>query len=276
MKILSGLSISAFFFAASSSLTYAQDCPSYVGQTVSYTDVNELVSKLKKVPTIKDEFETTAQFQERQSKAAEGLVTPLFIPAIFDNEYVKYDADNETLNVKSFAISNVNTNYDAVFGYGGPMYEKVEYNMLGDNVDAVVKYDEKVTGSYVATNSFGVSTQVTRVTRNVVSIFDHKGEYGESAFTPPREQGGGYPDNVVASFTNTPVNIARKAKTTLGGGFLVALRAPYYVEGIDDSHSPTINNPREITVDLKVIMADILCGVLTDENNKVFASFTSR
>jgi hypothetical protein len=89
------------------------------------------------IPRFKDEFETSAQFEERRAAALAKCQQRYLIEAPVDPEYVRYDADKQVLIVAIYALTNTSASSDelsAVFGYGSELSKagaEVKYDILG-------------------------------------------------------------------------------------------------------------------------------------------------
>ena len=209
-------------------------------------------------------------FEARVANAMQALPSALIIPGIFSEEYAVYDADSGVLNIQAYALRNVNTSYEYVFGYGSPFYGEVEYSTLG-NRGVVVFQGEEVTGSYTASNAFGAATRVTEITRTHHAIFEGEtARYNETFFVEQQEGAG-------AQIGAVPMSIpdAQAFKATGQVAFVVAPKWPFYAEGVR-SWEPTISNPTDVTQPISVIVADIQCGLLLLADNTVIAAFETR
>lgn len=251
-------------------LANAQTCQTYVGQTVTLNSFDSVAATLKAMPTTKGEYETTATFEARVAAARGAMPETVIIPGIFSAKYVTYDADSGTLKVQAYALSNVNTDYSYVFGYGRPFYEKVKYSSLG-NRDAVVFQSETATGSYVASNAYGAKATVTKITRLHKAIFEgEQGSYNEDLFVDQKP-------GVDALLGTVPMSIpdAQALKANGKVAFVVKPKWPFFAEGrrLGDA---TISNPIEVTNPIQVIVGDIQCGLLLTPTNKVVAAYTTR
>ncbi|WP_343755586.1 hypothetical protein, partial [Rhodovulum strictum] len=81
---------------------------------MSFDQAWDLVSA---IPNIRDEFERTADFEERQVQALTAVPEIVAVQFPIDREHLRYDADAQALLVRSFALSNiVADNHSAVFG----------------------------------------------------------------------------------------------------------------------------------------------------------------
>jgi hypothetical protein len=154
-----------------------QTCEAYVGQTVTPTPFDTAAAVLKKMPATKGEYETTVAYEARMAAARGSLPSTLIVAYKLNPEYLKYNADAGSLDVISYALRNINTDYSAVFGYNTPYYDKVEYNSF-DNLDLVLSQTERFTGSYIGSNAFGARVTVDKIFRVDKAIFEGEAEFG--------------------------------------------------------------------------------------------------
>jgi hypothetical protein len=252
------------------SVSWAQACDTYVGQSVTPSSFDSVAQVLRTIPSRKDEFETTAQFETRVASARSSIPDTVIIPGIFSPEYVTYDADTASLRVQPFALRNLNTDYARVFGFGTPLDGAVEYGVY-DNRDVVVFQQETSTGTYRGTNAYGASVTVTEITRLQQAIFEGKGEGPlETLFANLRIG----PDPVIGTI---PMGIpeARAIKESGRVAFVVSPKWPYYAEGTR-YWEPNITNRIDVTNPIEVIIGDIRCGLLMTASNYVVAAFETR
>ncbi len=243
---------------------------SFVGRTVTLASFDSVANILKALPTTKGEYETSAAFEARVAAVRDTMPATFIIQGIFDAEYVTYDADAGVLKVRAYALRNLNTDYDYVFGYGSIYYEKVKYSSLG-NRDVVVFQSETPTGSYVATNAFGAKVTVRKARRLQQAIFEGEAaRYGEDIFV---EQAPGV--EALLGTVRMTIPEAQALKATGKVAFVVKPQWPYYAEG---THlwEATNSNPLEVTNPIQVIVGDIQYGLLVDSANKVIAAFATR
>lgn len=249
----------------------AQDvCPAYVGQTVTPTTIDAAIATVSKVPGVKGEFETTAQFEARQAAASGGTLGRMIVAKAPERKYFEYDADGGKLRIKSYAFDNINVDYDDVFGYGTKYYEKVKYSHLSYNLDVVMSETEVPTGSYVGGNAFGAKTRVTKKTRTTKVIFDHDAaSYSEGLFP------GADKNAVIGELALSPAE-AQRLKATMRVAFAITPKAPYFASGVKNWGDATIDNPEEVRQPISVVIADIQCGLLLDAGGKVLAAYPTR
>ena len=157
-------------------------CRAHVGQTIAPQTFEAVQSLLRQIPNEKGEFETTAAFEQRVSKARGALPKSIFVSAPLDTKHVVYNADKARFDVASYAIQNLNSDYSSVFGYGAKLAGKVPFNPANENVAVTLSSAEVMRGSYAATNAFGVRATVVKIDRNEDAIFDRSGSLSDKLF----------------------------------------------------------------------------------------------
>lgn len=249
--------------------SFAQTCDAYVGQTVALDVFDTVAAILKAIPSEKGEYETTAQFEARLAEAKKALPERVVIQGLFSSKYADYDADAGALRLKAYAFRNLNTSYRDVFGYGTPHNGKVYYGF--DNRDVVVFEEETQTGSYTASNSYGASTTVAQITRLQKAIFESVERNSRNDLFLDQVQG------TEAWIGDIPMTIpeAQAIKSSGKVAFVAQPKWPFYAEG-EKRWKPSISNPRDVSNPIQVIVADIQCGLLLTEDDKVVAAFTTR
>lgn len=248
----------------------AQTCATYVGQMVAPLDIDDIMTPFGAIGP-KSEFETTDQYNARKGAAVTKLGATLIVKkAPEDRKHLVYDADTQRLNIVSYAFRNLGFNSDALFGPGAPYRGVMDAGYI--NIDVVIEEDEKVTGTYEASNSYGAKTVVSKVFRRTRGIFEAKAVYGKDALFPAAQGDA----NIAGSIAMSPQD-AMRLKPTLQFAFVIAPKVPYYLSALYDYPStPTIRNPREVKNEVSALIADIQCGLVLDPVNNVLGAFETR
>lgn len=248
-----------------------QTCAAFVGQSVQAQSFDNAVARFAGM-TPKSEFETTAQFEARQARAVEGLGGAIILEkAPDDRKFFEYDADRQVLRILPFAFDNQQFPAWEAF-YSAGLNGAVEVS-TSDNIDVVISSNDRITGSYEATNGFGAKTTVASVTRTVKAVFDHGPKLGgrrEALF--PGSFNANYTVNPVGEIQMTP-DQARALKPLLRIGFVALPRAPFVVKGSTKTGRTTIQNPRDVTMDFTILTADIQCGLVMDQGGTVLGAY---
>lgn len=249
----------------------AQTCASYVGQQITPVGIGAALAAVARIPQKKDEFESTAQFSARTS-AATATVSRLFVVSTpLDPQFIKYDADAQQFDIASFAIRNLNTDWDAVFGYDRPLAGAVSYGP--DNLDVVVQKSEAVVGRYRGGNAYGASTTIVQIKRTVKAIFDREAKDRESLFFDRQQRDPA--DNIIAHISVASAK-ASLLRNSMRAALVVAPKAPWFASGVKQWGDPTIDDPREIREEISALIADIQCALITDGNGTVLVAVTTR
>lgn len=224
-------------------------------------------SALKGVSADKGEYETTAAYEARMSAARSALPSTIIISSRLDPEYLKYNADAGSLEVTSYALRNINTDYSSVFGYGTPYYDKIKYSSY-DNIDWVVSQTESKTGSYIASNAFGAHVRVDKIFRMDEAIFEGEADFGTDFWLPADKD---------AKLGSIPMSVdeAKQFKATGKAAVVVEPKWPFYAEGIKH-WEPNFESRIDVTNPVRVIVADIQCGLLLSAANKVVGAYSTR
>lgn len=245
-------------------------CEQYVGKKLSPSSYDDVMAVVSKIPSLKDEFETTDTFNKRVADSKVGLPETFIIGyALHDKKYLKYDADNGYFNVKTYTFNNVSKpSYDYVF-WENP--HEIEYGSSRDNVDLPVSKNEQITDSYEGSNAFGATVKVIKIKRMTNLIFDKKGSrkrsYGDYLFRDLTNKVG--VNTIPMSITQ-----AKAFKAEVRAAVLIKPKPPYFAQG-RKRHRPEVDFPQDIDEHINVIIADIQCVFLMDGDNKVLASYAT-
>lgn len=87
------------------STPYAQNiCAPFLEQTVQPVSASVLWPQLAKVPSIKDEYETTPAFEARVAKAMGAITAPVIVEVPIQREFITYNADANRLDIQSYVF----------------------------------------------------------------------------------------------------------------------------------------------------------------------------
>lgn len=142
---------------------------------------------------------------------------------------------------------------------------------LGSNVlGLAIASEETPTGTYRGQNAYGASWEIVNITREVDAIFDSvTSRYDQKLF------GRGYGADFKWDIPIPPES-ARQFKETIKGALIVSPNAPFFIESSQSSGGRiTMQNPRDVTQNARVIIADIRCAVLTSQDNLVLFAVTT-
>lgn len=251
----------------------AQNCAGLLNTQiapVSFDAATRLFSGGSGAAITKDEFETTAQFEARQAAARSNMPASLFVSLPVDMDQIAYNADTGAFEIKTYAVANIGADWFTVF-YGSPYYNTMGTGIIGSALAVVLSSEDRPTGTHMGKNGYGAEWEITEVHRDVNIIFEGKpANYGSTLF-----QNNSGPAPIWS--LPVPVAEARAFKPKIHAAALIAPKAPYYFENTQDSTARiTVQNPRDLTQESHVIVADIQCVVITDDvNNVVLAVSTN-
>jgi hypothetical protein len=218
-----------------------------------------VIAKLSKLPHNKDEFESTQAYTARLRAAQASLAKTYIISVPFDPAYAVYNADAQKFEVQSFALRNVNTDYSLLFGHRSV------------NLDLVVSRKEVPTGKYIGSNSYGARATIVKVKKVTKAIFEREQESWELEqnqalfFLLPK------PGSIIIEISADPAR-ARVLKASMRGAVIITPKPPFFLSGSVPHPEPTINDPRDISETLQVVIADFKCGLVMDGYNIVLGA----
>ena len=250
-------------------------CRSYVGKTPALSSFEAAAVAVPKL-VLKDEFETTAQFEKRRRSQEQSLTRKsLVISVPVDRDYIEYDADAEQLEVGSLAFGVSALAETAQTGLAATMVlreEGLEASLLdGGNIAIFLGSIEKVTGSYFARNGLGIAVRVTEVDKTTRAIFDKEnasGALGQARIRAAMFPMAEIPPHLGASL-KLPAMQAKELKSSLKLAYLVEPRAPFLVTGSIDSFPATFPSAKKVNEKFRFLIADIQCGFVLDKAGKV-------
>lgn len=254
---------------AASAANAQRGCASYTNQIVTPVSIDSALSSFSGLGP-KGEFETTAQYQARRAAALGGSATrPLIISKVPEGQnYFEYNADAGVLGIKSYAFHNTTMDTFSAF-YTAGAQSKIPVSTIS-NIEALISRTESVIGAYTAGNAYGAQVEVSRIQWTTKAIFDRESNLSEGLF--PAADNSPYLVGTLA----VPPAAAQRLKPTLQVAFVVVPKEPFTVSGTHKPGRVTIQNPRDITEDFSILIADIQCGLLLDEKNRVLGSYPTR
>ena len=243
------------------------ECAEVTGQTVALQAPEEVWKHLEGQQTTKSEFETSAQFAARMRETSQQLNIPFAVEGTYNPDHVVYNADAQELTVGVYARDNL---ADGVDGVEGRLNRQVLPSRWDDKASIGLKEMEYADGEYVGQNAFGATTRVTIIRRERYSVYDQvlssKKEWHTE--TTRTDSFHGVSMQVAAVRLRANLENARALKTNMRVGVIIRPKAPY-VATTEKHWRATIDDPREVTQITHIIIADLLCAVLTDENGRV-------
>jgi len=254
-------------------------CPVSDGEVVQMLSGSEAFERLSATALTKGEFETTEQFEARKAQAGGTTNEPLLIETIFDNENVKYDADNGRFIVVTYAWDNVG--YDWRTALAGGKEHGIETGYRGQH-GIVVEQDTQIGKTYTASNSYGASTEVTEVIETTYAIYDRDSkEFSSTDWNSEFEHehsvtpGSSVTIGAPAVSVFVPIERAKEIKGKLNAGVYVLPKGPRVIKG-QGSFSATMRNPYDKDLQYRTIVADMLCAVITDGSGTVLKTVSTK
>ena len=254
---------------ASSAGTQAQSCTDYVGKPVIPTTLEAAITMLSRLPAGKSEYETTAAYNARMEQARRSLPSQLIIPTSIQRNSISYNADSQILSVDKYVgLPYPSARYDDAKTRSGDTLA----NLLGtasgysfENKSLVLTYSAVKTGSYTASNAFGVSARVTQYAETTTAIF--------SGVEPRPYSSGQLPE--IDSYVRLKASPAeaKAARMTIRSAIVIDPKPPFYVAGNIDPVTPTLEgrtlySPRK----LRVLVGDIRCTLYMKGDGTVIAA----
>lgn len=238
-------------------------CRGYVDTTVRAVSIDEAISSYSSASP-KDEYETTIAFKTRRDAALPTEKTIAVRVPVKGATSFTYDADKNALAVLGYAFLG-SGGFNPFHLLGSSAADLSD----GQNLNVMISSQDTDKGSFRATNGFGAVSNVTRVSRDSKVIFD-----GNRANIAPRLDifTSGFRTNIVG-YIPLEASEAKRLKPLLRLAFAVAPQEPYVVTVEYSGGAPTLADPREINERTTVLLADIQCGLVMDEFDKVLASF---
>lgn len=257
-----------------------------MGSPISF---EQAFNEIQPIPRFKGEFETAAQFQQRQADARTGRRERYLIATPVDPERVRYDADQQLLLVTVYALTNVRTSQDelyAMFGWSSELDKagvEIEYGSItSSRIEWAFPRERRVTGNYDGQNAFGVTATIVQEEMTATGIFERQGDRGGGVLDGEDVWFRRQPRDVEVSLRSAfqiKANVDRARALKQPGGLraavLVAPRFPFYATGVDRK-TPTISSPIDRTTNVRYIIGDIQAVALYDASGRLIAVRESR
>lgn len=263
----------------------AERCGISVGDRVAFHDPAQVYGQMQGMRLVKDEFETTAAFERRVAEARQTFNKPILLRGIYSREHTNYDADNSRIVMQRYAWDNLGFGWDDVFGYNNSY--GIEAG-LSNNHATALKSNERVIGTFVGSNAYGASVEVTQISRISYGVFDRKSNsYREETWRNEirvlndqdkelqrKYEEWGMEFEIRKTFGRPAVLIpmsvdeAKRIISKLQVGILVRPKKPFVAEG-ERYWGAKIDRPEEIKANYRVIVADMICAVIADDGGRV-------
>ena len=176
-------SIALTLLMTSGGAANADVCPVKVGEIAQFVEPRKVYDTLKALDLRKSEYETRQEFEARVSKAMnhDVVATTHLLRGTYFPDNVTYVAEREEFVVEEYAWDNLGVGWEDVFGgwgtYDGKQLSKnpwgvEEIGMLTPVQGVGLLSEERVTGTYMASNAMGATVEVTEIERSVYAVFD--------------------------------------------------------------------------------------------------------
>lgn len=260
-----------FLFLFSATSEAANKCLANPGDQIEILEPKAVFESLINPITDKGEFETTEEFDLRTRDRISELTQPIWVKATFDPTYAKFDADSSSFIIKTYAWDNLGVGVKSVF-HSGNQYG-IDPGFSPRKVG--LSNERNPTGhSYIAKNSMGAEVTVFEVEQNHFGIYDRPGEWGGAATankwitdsTAKSDYGSDDPSISVKMDREQ----AKRFRTTTTAAILVRPKPPFKAHNVHRM-TPTFTSPIEGNWHTYIIVADILCAALTNEDDQVIA-----
>lgn len=237
-------------------------CEISIGDKVIFRDPVEIYALMHDMQLTKDEFETTEAFENRVAEATSAFSEPILLRGTYDREQTNYDADNSHIVMKRYAWDNLGFGWNDVFGYENDYGIKAN---LTDNHATTLQSNERVTGTFIGSNAYGASMEVTQILRTSYGIFDRANDSRKETW-----EGEVWVGKHASPAVLIPMSVdeARRVISKLQVGILAKPRKPFVAEG-KRHWDAKVDNPKEVTAKYYVIVADMICAVITDDQGRV-------
>lgn len=267
--ILSMLGIILVPAAAGAECSYAG------GDRVQFSAPEDVAGILRAAAPQKDEFETSAEFELRQTAASAGLANEtVLVRTKYDPKYVRYDADRERFLVSEYAWGNVIGSFDKVFGYGNT-YSFPQVSISSNNLGQGLMVRERIIGRYEASNAFGKTLTILEIDRIRYGVIDTVLDTflpdSADAWRLDYPSSGNYlAGNAIHAgvYLPVPISRARELKPMLQFGIEFSPREPFIAYGTD-YWAPRADRPTEIHEQIVTFIGDIRCVVIADGEGAV-------
>jgi hypothetical protein len=242
---------------------------------------DRVFAEVQQVPRLKNEFETTAQFDERQASARAKCASLYLIATPVDPEHVRYDADKQALIVATYALTNTLASSDelgSLFGYSSELHKagaEVGYS-FSSNVAWSFPRECNNVGVYQGSNAFGATVDIVKQEIIARGIFERRGAlHQEDVWVKAPDQHVKASPPVAFEIKVDPSTAKALKENGLRAAVLVAPRPPFHAVGID-RFSPTIRAPYDRTTEVRYLIGDIQCAAIYDSSGKLLATRPTR
>ena len=237
------------------------------------TPLSTLVSKAKALRLRKDEYETTAAFEARATKAGSATFSSPLTILWAQPRLTKFDADRGVVMVERYTVNTT----CAMYRFELP----VEFSNV--HIGPEGKYDWQKqdrpycitrpagrtdAGSYTASNAYGATANVRSVKDTEQGIYLGTGLIGLDYFPKPDPT-----SDAKDPWLEAPATVAEAKSLATNAALIITVkpRAPYFATGHYYAGA-TISSPTSVTTNLDMVIGIPTCVTLVDRvSGKVFA-----
>ena len=254
----------------------ASDCTGMVGQTIELQAPEQVWKTLEGQQLTKDEFETSAQFAARMRQRGPEANRIITVEGTYDPKHVVYNADAEEFTIAVYVWDNLADGINAIDGKLNKQALPSNWRALSRKASICLKVANYSGGEYVGQNAFGATAKVMKIRRERYSVYDRilPGEIEWRTETMLKHSSYGTVLNSPAVLLQANIADARALKMNMRVGVVIRPKTPY-VATTERYWDAKINDPREINGTTHIIIADILCVVLTDKNGRILKTIDS-
>lgn len=258
----------------------AQYCQQVFAQPFVISDKKQLLDRVAE-NSAKDEFETTEEYRSRLRKSlletGGQYPSAVFVKWNLDPQYIRYDADTQTLTIKEYAVSNLSPESETLFGRDSLLARRGinnEYTVLTDDLVLTFEHQEEVTGSFVGQNAFGATTRIQKLSHHVSGVFERPGRHGESVWSIDKISDRNPGDLGINAFViSAPPDLARQLLENAVVVLSMKLKYPYYAEG-EKHYEARITNPYQHSYFYQYLIADMQCMALAGSGDEIISTRT--
>ena len=268
------MTIAIALLSAACTAANAAVCPVKVGEATHYVEPKRVYDELKALNLRKSEYETAKEFEARVKEAMsqEAVTASYLLRGSYFPEDLTYVAEREEFIIKEGAWGGPFP-WGNVFGgwgiYDGERLLKNPWRIKElDNLDPVQ-------GVWLVDveRLIGTTAGVAKIERHAYAVFDEEIPLVPGSFMEPSRESwkcelkSGELDRCSVRLSAEREK-ARSLKENLSVGIVAKPKPPLAATGTK-RWKPTAGDPRDITVHYRVIVADILCAVLSGQDGKI-------
>jgi len=260
---------------AEKEISLKSECENSFSSVFKTTELRSLYQGINASIPKKNEYETWEAFQGRAQIIMAQFQRPQFIKIRLNKSHIKYDAETQQLTFDEKAFGNtylgdtfsvsVNQRFNQ---FTGKDQYSIEERVRGKPIGFIAETETTDAHSYIGSNAFGATTEVTAYQEESYGIFqDLKVWSGNNSYlwanVFSRELDRNY--GPVVSMPS-PVDRAKKLKDTAYAVVLVEPRSPYLLENYD-GNSATFSSPSSTFVTQKYIVGDLKCLAIVGDDS---------